>query len=82
MSTQTTTTCDIKDCGREADHKQKTITVVFTTEQTEGRSTPPYLEGAKLDFCKEHYQQYINTAPLKAEGAQGHNKYYFGGATR
>lgn len=82
MSTTITTTCDIQNCAEKADHKQKTVSVVFTTEQDEGRSVPPYLEGKKLDFCEKHYQQYINTMPLRASGSMGYNHYTFGDKTR
>lgn len=77
MSTITKIICDIKDCDVEAEHKQKTISVRFTTEQTEGRSTTPYLSGEKLDMCKDHYQEYIDSLPLVATGAQGYNDYTF-----
>lgn len=77
MSTKTTTLCDIKGCGEEAEHKEKTVSVRFTTEQNEGRSVPPYLDGEKLDFCKEHYQQYIDSLPLVGSGAMGYNEYVF-----
>jgi len=77
MSTITQTLCDIKGCSKEADHKQKTLSVRFTTEQTEGRATTPYLSGEKLDLCKEHYQQYIDSLPLVGSGAQGYNEYIF-----
>ena len=77
MSTKTTIICDIQDCGKEASHKAKRVSVRFTTEQNEGRATPPYISGEELDFCKEHYQQYIDTLPLTGEGAMGYNKYTF-----
>ena len=77
MSTITHIVCDIKGCQSTADHKQKVLSVRFTTEQTEGRSTVPYLSGEKLDLCKEHYQQYIDTLPLVGSGAQGYNDYEF-----
>jgi hypothetical protein len=78
MATRTTVYCDIKDCGKDAVHKQKTVSVRFLTETTEGRSTTPYLSGEKLDMCEEHYQQYIDSLPLTGSGAQGHNTYIFG----
>lgn len=77
MSTVTRIICDIKDCGSEAVHKQKTVSVRFNTEQNEGRSVEPYLEGEKLDFCKKHYQMYIDSLGLNASGAMGHNEYVF-----
>lgn len=77
MSTHTTVVCDIKGCDREAKHKAKTVSVRFTTEQNEGRAVEPYLEGSKLDFCKMHYQMYIDSIALNATGAMGYNDYYF-----
>jgi len=77
MSTRTEIICDIRDCGKKADHKEKTLSVRFTTEQNEGRSTPPYLSGEKLDLCAEHYQKYIDTLPLTGSGAMGYNEYIF-----
>lgn len=78
MSTTTTTYCDIKNCDIEADHKQKTVSVRYMTEITEGRSTTPYLLHETLDFCKKHYQQYVYTVPIEVYGAQGFNDYHFG----
>lgn len=75
MSTVTMIICDIKECGVAAYHVQKTVSIAFTTEQTEGRTVPKYLEGKKLDFCEEHFKQYIDSLPLTATGSQGHNEY-------
>ena len=77
MATVSKTYCDVKGCNLEAFHKDKTVGVVFYTEQTEGRSTTPYLTGVKLDFCKEHYQHYIDMFQFIATGAQGNNTYTF-----
>jgi hypothetical protein len=77
MSTISMVVCDVKDCGVAAEHKQKTVSVAFTTEQTEGRTVSPYLEGQRLDFCGEHYQQYIDSLQFVATGAQGHNTFTF-----
>ncbi len=82
MSSTTTITCDIKGCDKDADHKQKTVSVRFTTEQNEGRSTTPYLSGEKLDLCDEHYQKYIDTLPLVGSGAMGFNDFYFSKETK
>ncbi len=79
MSTHTTIVCDIKGCDKTADHKQKMVSVRFTTEQTEGRSTTPYLSGEKLDLCSVHFQKYIDRLPLVGSGAQGFNDYTFKG---
>lgn len=80
MGTVTKTYCDIKGCELEADHKQKMVSIRFTTEQEEGRSVPPYLTGEKLDFCTDHYIQFIESLPLTGSGAQGFNEYEFKGA--
>lgn len=77
MGSRTTTFCDIQGCEKDADHHQKTVSVRFMTEQNEGRSTTPYLTGEKLDFCFEHYKQYIDSLPLQASGAMGYNEYVF-----
>lgn len=77
MGTITKTYCDIKGCGEEAFHKQKTISIAFITEQTEGRLVDPYIEGVKLDFCKNHYQKYIECLPILGSGAQGYNEFEF-----
>ena len=77
MSTHTKIICDVKNCGDEATHKQKTVSVVFTTEQNEGRATTPYLSGEELDFCDKHYQRYIDTLTFRATGAMGYNDYEF-----
>lgn len=75
MATTTKIVCDIKGCDKDAAHKQKMVSVVFSTEQEEGRTVPPYLQGEKLDFCADHYQTFINLQPLRATGAQGYNEY-------
>lgn len=77
MSTQTIVHCDIKGCKEEASHKQKTLSVTFTTETNEGRAVTPYLSGEKLDLCEEHYQEYIDRIPLLGSGAMGFNDYTF-----
>ena len=77
MTTITQIICDIEDCDKTADHKQKVVSVAFETEQTEGKYTIPYLSGEKLDFCEEHYRQYIDTLAIRATGAQGYNKFKF-----
>lgn len=77
MSTVTQTICDVKGCDKDAFHKQKTVSVRFTTEQNEGRSVEPYLEGFRLDFCKVHYQMYIDSLSLNGSGAMGYNDFVF-----
>lgn len=63
--------CDI--CEVECEKiKQITYPVVFLTEQTEGRSSCPYIAYKKLDVCDECCDQILK---VSAVGAQGYNKY-------
>ena len=79
MRQQTTQiTCDI--CDRqiniiEAAKCHKTITVIQTTEQTEGRSTDPYLSNQNLDICYECESRILKGNMLFSSGAQGYNTY-------
>lgn len=66
--------CDV--CGRE-NATEKKIEVVFTTEQTEGRSVEPYLEIVKIDICSVCVSKKTMGEVLFAYGAQGHNHYQF-----
>ncbi|NJO49795.1 MAG: hypothetical protein HC840_10490 [Leptolyngbyaceae cyanobacterium RM2_2_4] len=75
MSSITKHYCDV--CKKEAKVENKSLPVIFTTEQTEGRSTKPYLSDAKLDIC-EDCKNHITTGNfLWAHGAMGYNTYYF-----
>lgn len=70
-------TCDI--CGKPCtlDDHIDDLQVIFTTEQTEGRSVEPHLCSVDLyvcDACKEHL---LEGNYLFASGAQGHNTYHF-----
>lgn len=53
------------------------ITVVFRTEQDEGRSCAPYIQTVKLDICHDCLETMYCGHILFAEGAMGFNKYYF-----
>ena len=69
--------CDILTCNESASYVSHDIQVVFTTEQTEGRTTKPYLYMAKLDLCQDHFNDIIDKKRMiQASGAQGHNKYW------
>ena len=46
--------------------------VIFTTEQTEGRSCPPYIYHTDLGICPKCAEQVLK---LKGAGAQGYNDY-------
>lgn len=74
--------CDI--CQKEAGSPrsrdlsaEETFQVIFTTEQNEGRSTESYLEYKKIDICENCRNRILIGEALFAEGAMGHNKYYF-----
>lgn len=71
--------CDVCDGNipvKEGKHSEK-IMVVMTTEQNEGRATEPYLQIVDLDICGKCKSKVISGKMLFAEGAMGHNKYFF-----
>lgn len=70
-------TCDIKDCNNDVtSHKNMTIQVIFTTEQTEGRGVKPYLQTVVIDICEECLEKLVkNQKYIIASGAQGYNTY-------
>lgn len=75
-------TCDINGCNNQGNKTEintgKKVQVIFTTEQTEGRSTSPYLEIDNIDICPSCLEILIKEGRyIHADGAQGHNKYYF-----
>ena len=77
MATLTKTICDIDKCENEVkDFIQGAITVIFTTEQTEGRSVKPHLTNLRMDICEDCLATIIlhNRIPT-GSGAQGHNTY-------
>jgi hypothetical protein len=73
MATITKHTCDI--CGEPATKLKKGIPMVFTTEQTEGRSCTPHLTTETIDICDKCLQRIVDRYPLTASGAQGCNTY-------
>lgn len=67
--------CDI--CHKKAT-THKTLQVIFTTEQTEGRPCKPYLSfPEELDLCNGCLGKIMNGNYVIASGAQGYNNYYF-----
>lgn len=69
--------CDVCKSEEKVSHINK-ITVVFTTEQTEGRYVKPYLSEQNLDLCKDCIKMMTEKGRiLFGSGAQGYNKYYF-----
>lgn len=51
------------------------VQVLFTTEQTEGQPTTPYIQSTGLHLCQECFNKYKASLPISASGAQGHNNY-------
>lgn len=70
--------CDIckKEGNKITNHGQK-MTVVFTTEQNEGRSTEPYFDTVVIDICEPCRTKLIEGKMLFASGAMGYNDYRF-----
>lgn len=71
--------CDI--CGEEAGSPRTgddvARQVIFLTEQNEGRSAKPYFEYVKFDWCEQCRYKALLGYAIYAEGAMGHNKYFF-----
>lgn len=70
-------TCDIKDCGLSTNILNENIQVIFTTEQTEGRSIPHYLSMHKIDLCSDCKKHLLSGHPIFGQGAMGYNTYWF-----
>lgn len=52
------------------------VDVLFTTEQTEGYPTEPYIQTNPIDFCHKCFDKYKKSL-IMASGAQGRNSYRF-----
>lgn len=77
MASKTIMSCDIKDCNSEKEVKTVEIQVIFTSDQTEGRSCNPYLSKQKFDMCQNCLDKLLKGNYVFAYGAQGYNTYYF-----
>lgn len=78
MSTQTITSCDVSGETHEGDVRHATMSVILTTETTEGRAVKPYLSIEKLDICDKCHNRIIRSHTLlEATGAQGYYEFYF-----
>lgn len=53
------------------------ISVIFTTEQTEGRPIDPHLSIEKVDLCQGCLDKILQGNMLFGSGAQGNNTYQF-----
>ena len=68
--------CDIKDCSNESKYVDIKMQVIFSTEQTEGRSVKPYFSSVQIDICEDCKGKIIESCKyIKASGAMGHNEY-------
>ena len=67
--------CDT--CGKPATHKDGKVQVIFTTEQTEGRSTGRYLSSENIDLCDPCMEKLLRGSYIFGSGAQGNNEYWF-----
>lgn len=70
-------TCDVDGCVNDKDIiVDKKMEMIFTTEQTEGRSTEPYITNSNLDICHSCLGEVIRSGKyIQASGAMGHNTY-------
>ena len=77
--TITVLTCDIcKNAQNDSIiQEDKTIPIIFTTEQTEGRGCDPYLSSFTLDICDTCMDIILKGNIPFGSGAQGHNRYSF-----
>ena len=57
--------------------KKTKMSVIFTTEQNEGRTVEPYLENVEIDLCADCKKRILNANVLYGRGAMGYNEYYF-----
>lgn len=67
--------CDI--CTNEGSVITKEMQVIFTTEQTEGRSCSPYFSQETIDLCDNCLNTCLSGKYIFADGAMGHNSFYF-----
>lgn len=72
-------TCDIEKCGNYLLKQTETkIQVIFTTNQTDGYPSQPYLNDTnRLDMCDQCMDHVLKGNYIFAHGAQGFNTYYF-----
>jgi len=73
--------CDICGDEKNAIKEKQSISVIFTTEQNEGRAITPYLDVHLLDLCVDCYDRVIKGKAIFGSGAMGYNKFYFTGET-
>lgn len=68
--------CDV--CGSDIkEQDKKSIQVIFTTEQTEGRCVDHHLSIESIHICAKCLRHIVSGNYLYGSGAQGFNKYWF-----
>lgn len=65
--------CDV--CKALNPRLAQQIQVIFTTDQTEGRSVVPYLSLQTIDICEDCMSYVLSGRYLFAHGAMGFNTY-------
>ena len=61
--------CDICGDDKNATKEKQSVSVVFTTEQNEGRGTKPYLDIHLLDLCADCYEEILKGQAVFGSGA-------------
>ena len=74
MNIKIIVTCDIKNYDNKNAENQK-LQVIFLTEQTESKSSKPYITQEKLDICQKCIQKICKGQVIYGYGAQGFNTY-------
>jgi len=81
MSVTTVVRCDVCEGVIDSvtkDNKCVEMQVIFTTEQTEGKSCANYFSFLQLDLCDDCKERALSGHYIFAAGAQGcSNRYYF-----
>lgn len=71
VKTVTKTYCDI--CEKETSNGLNiSYPIIWLTDETEGRSTIPYISNKKIDVCRECASKILK---VSGSGAMGFNKY-------
>lgn len=67
--------CDV--CKKEGKVKETEMSVIFLTEQNEGRDTEPYLSKQKPELCEDCLKRVLGGEVLYGWGAMGYNHFHF-----
>ena len=69
--------CDICESEIPINKDKLQISVIFTTEQAEGRAITPYLTRKSLHICDSCKSIILEGNMVFGSGAMGYNKYWF-----